>query len=205
MSVVILHHSDVLTVASNRRVIGADEVGTLSSMLEQAKSLTDRVASEEKRIADAEEVGRSEGYEAGFDAGKREGLSSAEQELTLEKITLAKNRKNLQQEATQMAFDIVRKLADTIDPVELIVALAVTAAQSGSSDERFVLRVYDEHRDAVAEKLACAGPEISCLFKAVIGDGAVDPAACILESDKSRVLADLETQASLVESQLGKF
>ena len=205
MSLVVLHHSDVSTIASKRRVIATNEVGTLNSMLEQADLLVERVASEEKRISDAETAGRSEGYDAGFESGKQEGLASAGQQLTVDKATLEDERNQLQQQATQMAFDIVRKLAHTIDPAELLAALAVTAAQSGSPDEKYVLRVYDEHRAAVAEKLASAGHEISSLFRSVIGDGAIDPAACILESDKSRVLADLETQATLLESQLGKL
>lgn len=202
MSLVVLHHSDVLTIASTGRVIAAQEVGTLDLMLAQAESLESRVASEENRIARAESVARDDGYAAGFQSGKQDGLAFAEKQLKSEKAELADEKKRMQQQAIKMAFDILRKLAATIDSAELLAALAITAARSGSPEEKYVLRVYDEHRDVVAEKLANAGPEVNCLFKSVIGDGGVDRFACILESDQSRVLADLETQSVLLENQL---
>lgn len=202
MSLVVLHHSDTLTLASTQRVIAADKLGTLNTMLEQAQSLSNVATATESRISEAESQAREQGLKEGFQAGKEQGLLAAEQEIARELVELKEAQSLLQQQSTSMAFDIVRKLAGTLDSAELLTALAITAAQSCDPDEQLVLRVHADYREAVAGKLAAAPSEISHRFTHVVGDAGVDNKACIIESSASRVLADLNTQTGLLEEQL---
>ena len=202
MSLVVLHHSDTLTLASSQRVIAANKLGTLHTMLEQAQSLSDVATAAESRISDSESQAREQGHKEGFQAGKEQGLLAAQKEVAAELLELNAAQALLQQQSTTMAFDIVRKLAATLDPAELLSALAITAAQSCDPDEQLVLRVHASYREVVAEKLAAAPSEISHRFTHVVGDAAIDTKACIIESSASRVLADLDTQTGLLEEQL---
>lgn len=202
MSIVVLYHSDVLSLASNSKVVAAEEVGSLQSMLEQSRTLTDRLATEESRLNEVESRAYEQGHESGFRAGKQEGLDAAAQELAREKSELAMAQSQVQQQATSMAIDIVRKLADTLDPVELLSALAITAARSCPPDELLVLRVHEKFSQPVSEKIGALEPTLSQRFQHIIGDATVALSACIIESQTARILADLETQTQLLESQL---
>lgn len=202
MSIVVLHHSDVMSVASTSRVVAAEEVGSLLSILEQSRRLTERLATEESRLNEVESCAYSQAHESGFKTGKQEGLDAAAQELTREKSELSLAQSLLQQQATSMAIDIVRKLADTLDPVELLSALAITAARSCPPDELLVLRVHEKFSQPVSERISALEPALKERFQHIIGDATVALSACIIESQTARILADLETQTQLLESQL---
>lgn len=205
MSIVVLFHSDVLTLASKSPVIPAHEAATLLGMVEQSERLSSRLASEDARMSEMQTSVQQQAHREGFAAGKQEGLQAAEKELLHERTAIAENHANVLQQATGMAFDIVRKLADTIDPVELLSALAITTARSCSPDEPLVLRVHEQYKEAVALKLQSDESQKSReYFRHVIGDSSIEPTACIIESPASRIVADLETQADLLESQLVK-
>lgn len=202
MSLVILHHDRLLTLASTSRVVAADQTGALDSALENARSLSQLLSEEQDRISQAESQARTQGYAAGQEAGRQEALNAAAHELTAERQALAAMREQLQQQAVRMAFDIVRKLADTLEPARLLAALAETAATFCDPQETLTLKVHEDHRQAVEQQLANSIGSQANRFSRVVGVAGVPAGTCIIETSGSRIVADLDVQAAELEARL---
>jgi len=201
MSAVVLHHSELLSLASTSRVIAADDVGHLTSMVDKASALSSLLNDETQRVDEARAQARDAGYAEGFEAAQQAGLADAEQQLSARRDELDQRQSQLQNDATQMAFEIVRKLAASLDPADLLAGLAMSAANACEPDEQLVLRVHEKYRQSVADKLTST-TDGQARFAHVIGDASVSLSTCIIETASSRILADLETQTHLLETQL---
>lgn len=199
----------------------ADHMGEARDIVEAAKRHARRTLAEaeenrERLAAASAETAQKQGYEEGFATGKREGHAAAFQEST---ATFDRKHAGLVAMMQQAVSDIgewkeTLRIAAERDLLEFAVKLATDltltigrvsresvienlkrALRMVGSRTDLTIRVHPDDVQAMETYASGVLTEIDATSSvAVIRDDSVSPGGCIVETDRSKVDATLETQ-----------
>jgi len=190
------------TLATDKLVYSAEELGALETVIEKVRSVDRVIGSESACVSAAEE----RGYEAGYERGRQDGVQAAIEATAerLSSLTLRANRERdeLQASAATLAFSIVERIAQIVGPVATIAALARRAAAELAPRRPVVLHVATQVVQPLREHLERhndTDQEIQ-----VEADESLETTDCILETEFGRINADLNTQLRVLGERLGE-
>ncbi len=195
MSLVTLLDREGGWLATDQRVFASDTVEGTLGCLKLGDRLSTLIERRQAVIEEAREEARREGFEAGFAQGAEEARvmgsqATAETLSTLER-DYAVTEERFRRQVSQLALDVVRKVAGAIAPADWLHAQASTAAADLLDTSRLVLRVHTSQVDAV-RAVWRAAPD--SLISDVQGDDTVHDDACIVETPRGSIDVDLATQ-----------
>jgi len=204
MNLITLVNSEHVTLASGQRVFSAEDSGALRSSVESADALSKLLLSQQSEVAAAEEIGRKEGYQNGYDAGRLE----ADNVLATELLNLAakaqKDATVQQQKAVTLAMQIVRKIAADLAPEQTLLALASSAARECIDTHDVVLKVHPQRLEATKNHLHEIQDPTRRIprFAEVVADEALELEGCVIETPLGAIVADLDTQLTALTREL---
>jgi len=202
MSLLVLSNSENLHVSTGRLVYSKAEIAALGDSLSQCEQLKKSCDEQQQHIESAINAGYGQGYEKGEAAGNEDALGYIAERL----VTLGKQansaREQVQGSSVNLAVQIVEKIASRIGPPEMIAALAQQAASELVPAEAIVVKVHPSMLSQVEEQLAGLGTQLNTPLQ-FESDVSLNEDGCILETEYGHVKADLETQLSVLRSQLG--
>ena len=202
-SIISLLDDPEITLATSKRVFTKEESGALFSMAETVSRI--RIL-EDNRTASVEKS-KSEAALQGYEDGLKRGRQEARQELSDKLLELEKSsalhQQNIREDVVAIALQVVRKIAASVAPEELLVALAEGAAAEHLPPQSVALKVHPEHLDAVKiriQELKSTGS--IAIIESVVADNELELTDCILETSAGQICADLETQLVVFEQHL---
>lgn len=201
MSLITFINSDRVTLASNKLVYEAEEVNSLTEVLDQADLLQELFDAEKEKIESAVKAG----HDAGFEQGQTEGYEAALEHIAVKLVVLAKEanaaRDELESSAGNIAVKIVQKIAADLGSEKTIAALAKSAAKEFVQREQLVLRVHPDNLSYMRENVLKPDNQ-SARFVDVVSDSELTQDDCVLETEFGRVKADLQTQLKVLQGKM---
>jgi len=195
MSLVSLFSDTHGFLATDQLVYTADQLQEFQDAHGLAESLAAALV-DQHRI---NETAKSDGFNSGYEQGKRQAKEESRLAIEQAKIELHQAYQNdvlAQREAcAKLAIDIVRKIAGQVAPVDWLYAEASTAAGELIDQTGLILRVHGNHFASVSERVA-----IDTLFDRVVADESIAPDACRIDTRYGTIDVDLETQMDRVLS-----
>lgn len=205
MNLITLINDEQVTLATGKLIYAPEETGALRSAIETASALATSHASAQERINAAIEQGREQGMKEGYEAGLQQGRQQVSEQLVRLADQAQSHLEQQRNTTTQMALQIVRKVAGNFAPQETLAALAQVAAQECGANESITLRVHPDNCEQVQAQLAGSDQVQSGANQVttVIADASLEENGCVLETRQGSVIADLETQLVAIENSLG--
>ena len=201
MSFISLVHEDQITLATDKLVFSAQEMGTFDTMTEVAARLATLFDEYEERIQQASR----KGYEEGFNKGREEGKVVARKEAAEQLIKLAEKadqqRQAMRAGIVDMSILAVHKIAGDVGASEMVASIALNAANELVVSEPLVLHVHPSVVDTVKSRLAEAPPmnKGKHLHIEIQVDDELAPFDCILVSEHGETVASLDEQLRCLE------
>jgi len=201
MSFIALVHEDQITLATNKLVFSAQEVGAFDAVADAATQLATLFDEYEERIQQA----TRKGYEEGFNKGRDEGKLAAREEVAEQLIELARKadqqRQVLRAGIIDMSILAVHKIAGNVGASEMVASMALNAASELVVSEPLTLHVHPSVVDTVKSRLDEAPPvnKSKHLHVEIQADDALTPFDCILVSEHGETVASLDVQLRCLE------
>jgi len=201
MALITFVNNERLTLGSSKLVYEADEINSLSNVIDQAKALENLFLIEEEKI----EQSTREGYDSGYEEGQSKGYEAALEHIAVKLVVLAKEanaaRDVLEKSAGDIAIKIVEKIASEVGDKEMIAALARSAAKDMIAQEPIVLRVHPDNYEHMEQKILESEGSNTRIVD-VIADPALTGTDCVLETEYGRIKADLKTQLKVLAERM---
>jgi flagellar assembly protein FliH len=195
MSFLLTLHSDAdLALSTTEPLVPAGQLTWLQDALALAQGLSELLASQQQRLADAEsqarERGEQQGHAAGAAAASQEGAAALADALAdLTQAQLAQ-REELRQALVTLAAAMVRSITAELAPATVLAALAQRAFEHVIPPQAVRLRLPLDMVEPVHAQLAerddMAMP-VQC-----IGDPELHGLQCVVESAAGVLLAGLD-------------
>ena len=193
MSLYLITVDSMSTLASDDPVIPAADVGPLR---DAAAALAEAVGLRGAAAADAAAVA-ADGHTAGLAAGYGEGRAAAMAEVSAELLALTgradADRARVRNDVSQLALEVVRRIAGEIGEADTVAALASRAAADLLPDAIATVRVRPEALEATAARLA------GNRGLTVIADPTLAFGDCLIETPLGISHAGLDIQLAAVE------
>ena len=193
MSLYLITADSMSTLATDDPVIPAASVGPLQ---DAAAALAGAAALRARAAADAE-AAVADGHSAGHAAGYAEGRSATMAEASAELLALTgradADRARVRNDVSQLALEVVRRIAGEIGEADTVAALASRAAADLLPDAVATVRVRPEALEATAARLA------GNRGLTVIADPALAFGDCLIETPLGISHAGLDIQLAAVE------
>ena len=186
-------------VVTDQRVFAADELHHLTTAIDQAQQLSQRLAQQTLLEEDARSNAERLGHEAGLESGKSE--AAAQLTETIKSMHDNHNTAvlDLQTGAADLAVNIVRKIAGQIQSAEWLMAQAQSAAEDLTEQSVMKLRVHPSQAEAVKAQLEKL-PDSR--IKQIVVDDFLPVDGCAIETSQGQINVDLDTQLSNILSLL---
>ena len=193
MSLYLITADSMSTLATDDPIISASSVGPLR---DAAAALAGATALRGAAAADAA-AAAADGHTAGLAAGYGEGRAAAMAEVSAELLALTgradADRARLRNDVSQLALEVVRRIAGEIGEADTVAALAGRAAADLLPDAIATVRVRPEALDATASRLA------GNRGLTIIADPALAFGDCLIETPLGISHAGLDIQLAAVE------
>ena len=162
----------------------------LSLLKEGDRRLTRAVTEIESETAAAQQ--------AGFEAGRAEGLRAAAAEVAARMARLSddasRERLETRDAIGRLALDVVRRIAGDLGPAQLAPAMVERAVREVLPDQPMRVRVAPGVAGVVGARLWAINANIE-----VVADDQLGELDCVLETTSGRVQAGLDAQLSALE------
>ncbi|MBX2884900.1 MAG: hypothetical protein KTR32_33400 [Granulosicoccus sp.] len=195
MTFVTLFSSEHGFIASDQRVFSPDELEPLKNVMEQARLLDQRLGEQQEH----EQAALSKAAEQGRIEGLAEGRVEAAEHLAAEiKQLQDQHRQSITEvkgSCAELAVDIVRKIAGSIEPPRMLLAQAQQAAEQVLDEPNILLRVHPSQLDAVQELLRQTDQS---RIQSAVADEALAEQACVLDTGHGQIDIALDTQLNAV-------
>jgi type III secretion protein L len=208
-----VHHAPGLTLATRQWLIPPEQVGALADCTALAAELATLREREQSRIEAAERNAQAHGFERGRAEGREQARAVAAQALAERLLAHAAaeaaERQQLQAALVPLALLVVRRVAGTLAPPEVLTALVRQAVQQvldplqrtdSDGPARCVVRLHPTLLGPVRERLGDDAARFSCT-----PDATLAPLDVVIETPSARVLAGLETQLQRVQAALATW
>lgn len=199
MTFITLFSNEHGFVATDQHVFSAAELEPLTSVLDQAGSLTRRLVEQVNKEASACEAAREKGHAEGFSQGCVDASEKMANDLQQLQAQHQQAAQQLTDSCAQLAVDIVKKIAGNISTDEWLAGQAQQAAKDVVDQPVIKLRVHSSQVEAVRSQLAL---HQQSLIHSVVGDDLVNEQTCILDTGVGQIDICLDTQLSSVLSML---
>ena len=180
----------VIKAAEYARIIEAE--GLVAEAQARAKAI---VASAERRAADRERLGYSEGHRRGKDAISKYMMG-----------VISKSRDYLQENEDRVVALVIatlKKILGDMDDRDMVVNMVRSAMAVVSRQNQVVVLVSPDRVELVEKHMKqILQPYPGIKSVEVVGDPKVMPANCILETKMGRVEASLDSQLDAINSAL---
>lgn len=197
MSYLLWQHDQAAAVGSTRLVFRAAEVPLVADALALCDRLNAEQAAAAERIATAAGAAREAGYAKGYNEGRSEGRERIAATLIALHETVTREREALRASVAGLALEVVRRIAGQLDSVDVITALAATAARDLMPADVLSLLVHASKVEAVRARLTVKAPALHCEIR---GDTNVVPDACHLATKHGSIDASLAAQLERIEA-----
>ncbi len=201
MSFISLVHEDQITLATNKLVFSAQEMGAFDTAAETATQLKKLFDEYEERVQQASK----KGYEEGFNRGRDEGRLAARKEVAAQlreiSVKYEKQRGAMRDGIIKLAILAVHKIAGKVGASEMVASMALNAASELVVSEPLTLHVHPSVADTVKSRLAEAPPinQGKQLPVEIKTNDALTPFDCILVSEHGETVASLDEQLRCLE------
>jgi flagellar biosynthesis/type III secretory pathway protein FliH len=201
MSFISLVHEDQITLATNKLVFSAQEMGAIDTAAETATQLAKLFDEYDERIQQASR----KGYEDGFNSGQDEGKLAARKEVAAQlcemSVKVEEQRRVMRDGIIKLAILAVHKIAGKVGAPEMVASMALSAANELVVSEPLTLHVHPSVVDTVKSCLAEAPPinQGKHLPVEIKTDDALTPFDCILVSEHGETVASLDEQLRCLE------
>ena len=200
MSLITLFNTDRTTIATDRLVFEPDEVSSLTDVVDQAERMRSLLEEEESRIEQA----TKKGHELGYENGQEKGYEAALEHIAVKLVLLTKEaqatRNALENNAADLAIQIVERIASDIGTQETIAALAKSAAADLVPREPVVLRVHPQNLTYMQDHVLQKDSNYACIID-VVSDYSLAEEDCVLETEFGQVKAGLKTQLKVLREK----
>jgi len=198
VSFVTLVHKPQITLATNKLVFSAQELGAIDSVTETATQLAELFNDYEERI---EREARN-GYDEGFRKGQDEGRLAAQKKVAAQLLELGikaeEQRQVMRDSVVELTLLAVHKIAGKIGAPEMVASMALNAVNDLVVSESFTLRVHPSVVDTVRSRLAPID-QSKHPYVEVQTDDTLTPFDCILVSERGETIASLDEQLGCLE------
>lgn len=182
-------------VTTDQRVYSRDELNALTRVVEQAEQLDKQLSLQSEEQAEALRLARERGHAQGLEEGLKQAEQESQNNLTQHMLQLQQQHdrevQSVRASCADLAVDIVRKIAGTVEPSQWLTAQAEMAAAEMIDQAPLVLRVHEDQVEAVSARLANS---VATPISRVLSDENLPPSGCVLETAAGRVSVDLDTQ-----------
>ena len=188
-----LHRDTELTLATSDALVPAAQLVPLQDAFALAEHLSELLASQRQRLAEAEAEARARGEQAGHAAGVQAARAEGAQALAVALAQLAQEqatqREELREALLLLAGAMVRRMTAALAPPEVLAALAERAFEHVVPQQPVRLRLPPEQVEPVRAALAARdlAMPVHCT-----GDAQLQGLQCVVESQAGVLLAGLD-------------
>jgi flagellar biosynthesis/type III secretory pathway protein FliH len=197
MTFTILAADRIATVLADDPVVDAADVAPLGdalALLAAARDLHETRAAAVAAATDAgSEEGRAVGYREGRAAGEAAGAALLAEIAARDRARDARRA----QEVARLALEVVRRIAGALGPADTIAALAERAADAVATTGATTVRVAPVALAAAEARLGARNG------LHIVGDPALTPDDCVIETELGRAHAGLDTQLAQIARAWG--
>jgi flagellar biosynthesis/type III secretory pathway protein FliH len=183
VNLVVVQNSAIATVLHKGRVVKAAMVPSL----QQADDILSKIDS---IIAEAKQSASLQSSAAADAAGKTrwdEKLIQLESEINMD-------RKQLRDQVSKLAIEIVRHLAPAVGALEMVPALVDKLAKEQMNDLKLQIHVHPDVVAVTRARTLTLNADVE-----VFSDPQADAFSCVIETPHGKIDGSLETQLSLLE------
>ena len=188
-----LRHDAELTLSTTDPLVPAAQLTPLQDALALAARLSELLAGQQQRLADAERQAREQGQQAGHAAGatvaRQEGAAALANTLAELARTQLAQREELRQALVTMAAAMVRGMAAELAPATVLAALARRAFDHVIPPQPVRLRLPLDLVEPVRAQLA---EHETVMPVQCMGDPDLHGLQCVVESAAGTLLAGLD-------------
>jgi flagellar assembly protein FliH len=188
-----LHRDAELTLATTDPVVPAGQLVPLQDALALLAQLSERLASHDQHLAEAELAARQRGEQAGHAEGREraraEGAQALADALAQLAASQAAQRDELRQALVALAAAMVRRMTAELAPPAVLAALAERAFDHVVPPQPVRLRLPPELLEPVRAQLATRtlAMPVQC-----VADADLQGLRCVVESPAGTLLAGLD-------------